>query len=41
VGGQRYAPGDLLPGKRPSTHCMGGRVVPRAGVDGCEKSRIH
>ena len=25
--------------KRPSTHCIGGWVVPRAGLDGCGKSR--
>jgi hypothetical protein len=32
VGGQRQASTTLLPGKRPSTHCMGGWVGPRAGV---------
>ena len=26
-------------GKRPGTHCIGGWVGPRAGQDGCEKSR--
>jgi len=26
------------PGKRASTHCSGGWVCPRAGLDGCEKS---
>ena len=29
----------LPPGKRPSTHCIGGSVGPRAGLDGCGKSR--
>jgi hypothetical protein len=32
--GQRH---DL--GKRPGTQCIGGWVGPRAGLDGCEKSR--
>jgi len=27
------------PGKRPETNCAGRRVGPRAGVDGCGKSR--
>jgi hypothetical protein len=37
VGGQRHAPAAL----RPGTHCTGGRVDPRAGMDGCGKSRSH
>jgi hypothetical protein len=36
VGGQIHAPG-----KKPSTHFIGGWVVPRAVMDGCEKSRPH
>jgi hypothetical protein len=28
----------LLRGKRPGTHCVGGRVGARAGLDGCGKS---
>jgi hypothetical protein len=39
VGGQRHAPAALSPGERPGTHCIGGCVVPRAGLDGCGKSR--
>ena len=39
VGGLRHAPAALLPRKRPSTHCVGGWVGPRAGLDGCGKSR--
>ena len=39
VGGQRHAPAALNPGKRPGTHCIGGWVDPRAGLDGCGKSR--
>jgi len=39
VGGQRHAPAALTPGKRTGTHCTGSRVGPRAGLDGCEKSR--
>ena len=32
---QRHAPGALPPEKRPITHCIGGQVSPRAGLDGC------
>jgi hypothetical protein len=39
VGGQRHAPAGLPPGKKSLTHCIGGRVGPRAGLDGCGKSR--
>jgi len=38
VGGQRHAPAALL-SARPGTHCTGGWVSPRAGLEGCEKSR--
>ena len=41
VGGQRHAPAALLPRKRPSTHCTGGWLGPRVGLDGCGKSRPH
>jgi hypothetical protein len=37
VGGQRHAPAALPPGKRAGTHCIGGWVGPRAGLDGCGK----
>jgi hypothetical protein len=37
VGGQRHAPAALPLGKRPSTHCIGGWVGPRAGLDGLRK----
>ena len=40
VGGQRHAPAALPPGKRPGTHCIGGLVGPRAGLDGCGKSHL-
>jgi hypothetical protein len=36
VGGQRHAPVALPLGK---DHCIGGRVGPRASLDGCGKSR--
>ena len=39
VGGQRHAPAALPPGKRPGTNCIGSWVDPRAGLDGCGKSR--
>ena len=32
VGCQLHAPDSLPPGKRPGTHCVGGRVGPRAGL---------
>jgi len=35
VGGQRHAPAALTPGKSPGTHCTGGRVGRRAGLEGC------
>ena len=33
VGGQRHTPAALLLGKRPGTHCIGGCVGPRAGLN--------
>jgi len=41
VGGQRHVSAALLPGKRPGTQCIEGWVGPRAGLDGCGKSRPH
>jgi hypothetical protein len=38
MGGQHHAPAALPPGKRSGTHCLGGWVAPRAGVDACGKS---
>jgi hypothetical protein len=32
---QRHAPAALLPGKRTGTHCTGGWVGPRPGLDWC------
>jgi len=32
-------PRPLYPRQRPGTHCIGGRVGPRACLDGCGKSR--
>ena len=37
-GGQRQAPSDFPP-KKPGTHCLGGWLGPRAGLEGSEKSR--
>jgi len=34
-------PRPLYPRERPGTHCIGGWVGPRAGLDGCGKSRPH
>jgi len=41
VRGQRHAPAALYPWERPGTHCTGGWVGPRAGLDRCDKSRPH
>jgi len=41
VRGQRHAPAALYPRERPGTHCTGGWVGPRAGMDRCGKSRPH
>jgi len=38
VGGQRH-PRPLYPRERPATHCIGGWVNPRDGLDGCGNSR--
>ena len=40
VGVQRHSPA-ALPSGRPGTHCIGGWVGPRAGLDGCGKARPH
>jgi hypothetical protein len=34
-------PRPLYPRERPGTHCTGGWVGPRAGLDVCEKSHPH
>jgi hypothetical protein len=34
-------PRPLYPRERPGTHCTGGWVGPRAGLDVWEKSRLH
>jgi hypothetical protein len=37
MSGQRHAPAALLR-ERPGTHCIGGWVGSRVGLDGCGKS---
>ena len=39
--GQHHVPASLPPGKRSVTYCTGGSLGPRAGMDGCGKSRPH
>ena len=39
--GSASRPDPLYPRKRPSTHCTGGWVGPRSGLDRCGKSRPH
>jgi hypothetical protein len=34
-------PQPLNPWERPGTHCIGGWVGPRDGLDRCGKSRLH
>jgi hypothetical protein len=41
VDDQLHAPAALPTGKRPGTHFIGDRMDPRAGLDGCGKSRPH
>jgi len=41
VGGQLHAVATLQSGKRPSTYCRGGCLVPRTGLDGYGNSYIH
>ena len=38
VMGSAPSPGRLYPRERPCTHCTGGWVGPRTGLDKCEKS---
>jgi len=40
VGGQSHDPA-ALPRERPDTHCIGGFVGPRVGLDGGGKPRHH
>ena len=40
VDGQRHTPAALPPGKSPDTHCIGGWVGPRAGLEECGQSRL-
>jgi hypothetical protein len=39
VGGQRHSLAALPPAKRHSTHCIGGWMGPRAGLEWCGRSR--
>ena len=39
VRGQRHAPAAPYPRERPGTHCTGGWVGLKAGLDWCRKSR--
>jgi hypothetical protein len=41
VGNQSHLPAALTSGKRLGNHCTGGWVGPRAGLNGCGKSRPH
>jgi len=35
VGGHHHAPAALPPKKKAGSHCIGGWVGPRVGLDGC------
>jgi hypothetical protein len=41
LGGQSHAMANLHLGNSPDTHCTEGCVGPKAGLDGCGKSRPH
>jgi hypothetical protein len=41
VGGQRHAPAALPLKKRPGTHCTGGWIGPKPGLDACGKSLLY
>ena len=41
VRGQRHAPAALYPRERPGTHCTGGWVGPRTGLERCGKPHLH
>jgi len=41
VSGQRNAPAAPYPRERPGTHCTGGWMGLRAGLDRCGNSRPH
>jgi len=41
VRGQSHAPAARYHRGRPGTHCTGGWVGLRAGLDRCRKSRVH
>jgi hypothetical protein len=41
VRGQRHAPAAIYLRERPGTHCTGGWMDPKAGLDRCGKSRPH
>jgi len=36
----KATPRPIYPMEKPGTHCIGGWVVPRAGLDGCGKCRL-
>ena len=40
VDGHRHTPAALPPGNRSGVQCTGAWVGPRAGMDGCRKSRL-
>ena len=41
VGGERHAPSALSPANKPGTHCIGGWMGPRAGLDVYGKFRAR
>ena len=41
MNGQQHAPAAIYPRERHGTNFTGGWVGPRAGLDGCGKSRPH
>ena len=41
LGGQHHDPAAFTSGQNTGVHCTWGWVSPRAGLDGCRKSRPH
>jgi hypothetical protein len=41
IDGQGQAPPILTPGKKIDSHCTGGWLGPRDGLDGCRKFHTH
>ena len=41
MGGQLHTLALLHPAQNPVTHCLGGRLSPRASLDGCGEGKVY